>query len=175
FFLRTLEDDRPSRLACWALAVSMALNVLTKGLIGLVFPVGAIVLYLLLTGNLRHILRLRLISSVLIFLTVAAPWHIMAALRNPDQGPVRGFLWFYFINEHLLRYLNRRMPRDYDTVPLLLFWILTLVWLVPWTAFVPQALARVPRHWREWRARLDPRQEASLLFAIWGLLIVAFF
>jgi len=175
FFLRTLEDDRPSRLACWGLAVSMALNVLTKGLIGLVFPVGAIVLYLLLTGNLRHILRLRLISSVLIFLTVAAPWHIMAALRNPDQGPVRGFLWFYFVNEHFLRYLNKRMPRDYDTVPLLLFWILTLVWLMPWTFFVPQSLAQVPRRWRELRAQLSRQQKANLLFAIWGLLIVVFF
>jgi 4-amino-4-deoxy-L-arabinose transferase-like glycosyltransferase len=175
FFLRTLEEDRPSIFACWGLAVTVALNVLTKGLIGLVFPVGAIVLYLLLTGNLRHILRLRLVSSVLVFFAVAAPWHILAALRNPDQGPVRGFLWFYFVNEHFLRYLNKRMPRDYDTVPLLLFWILTLVWLMPWTFFVPQSLARIPHRWRELRSGLNPQQRANLLFAVWGLLIVLFF
>lgn len=175
FFLRTLEEDRPSIFACWGVAVSVALNVLTKGLIGLVFPVGAILLYLLLTGNLRHILRLRLVSSFLVFLAVAAPWHILAALRNPDQGPVRGFLWFYFVNEHFLRYLNKRMPRDYDTVPLLLFWILTLVWLVPWTFFVPQSLARIPHRWRELRSGLSPQQRANLLFAVWGLLIVLFF
>jgi 4-amino-4-deoxy-L-arabinose transferase-like glycosyltransferase len=175
FFLRTLEEDPPSLFSCWGLAVTMALNVLTKGLIGLVFPVGTIVLYLLLTGNLRHILRLRLISSFLVFLAVAAPWHILAALRNPDQGPVRGFLWFYFVNEHFLRYLNKRMPRDYDTVPVLLFWILTLVWLVPWTFFVPQALAKVPHRWRELRSRLNRQQRANLLFAIWGSLIVLFF
>jgi 4-amino-4-deoxy-L-arabinose transferase-like glycosyltransferase len=175
FFLRTLDENPPSRWACWGLAATAALNVLTKGLIGLVFPIGAIGLYLILTGNLRHLLRLRLVSSLLVFLAIAAPWHVMAALRNPDQGPVRGFLWFYFVNEHFLRYLNERMPRDYDTVPLVLFWLLTVVWLVPWAAFLPEAFGQVPRRWSELRARLDQRQRANLLFAIWGLLIVLFF
>ncbi len=62
-FLESLEQAKPSRGVCWGLAAVCALNVLTKGLIGLVFPVGAIGLYLLLTGNLRHLLRLRLVSS----------------------------------------------------------------------------------------------------------------
>src|SRR5205823_9296673 len=175
FFLRTLEEDPPSRFAYWGLAVTMALNVLTKGLIGLVFPIGTIVVFLFLAGNLRHLLRLRLVSSFLVFLAVAAPWHVLAALRNPDQGPVRGFLWFYFVNEHFLRYLNKRMPRDYDTVPLLLFWVLTVVWLIPWTSFLPQALTRIPHLWRELRSSMNQQQRANLLFAIWGLLIVLFF
>jgi len=175
FFLRMMEEDSPSRTACWGFAACAALNVMTKGLIGLVFPLGTIGIYLVLTGKLKHLPRFRLLSSTLVFFAIAAPWHIMAAIRNPDQGSVRGFLWFYFINEHLLRYLNRRMPRDYDTVPLLLFWILTLVWLVPWTAFVPQAMGSVPKKWREWRTGLDARQSANFLFAIWGILIVLFF
>jgi len=175
FFLRTLEEDPPSRISCWGFAACLALNVLTKGLIGLVFPLGTIGIYLILTGNLRLLLRCRLLSSTLVFLVIAAPWHILAAIRNPDQGSVRGFLWFYFINEHLLRYLNRRMPRDYDTIPLLLFWILTLVWLIPWTAFIPQALKSVPSRRREWRTQMSPQSRANLLFAIWGMLIVLFF
>jgi hypothetical protein len=56
-----------------------------------------------------------------------------------------------------------------------LFWILTLVWLMPWTFFVPQSLARIPHRWRELRSGLNPQQRANLLFAIWGLLIVLFF
>src|SRR5205823_14165600 len=56
FFLRSLEEATPSRATCWGFAAVCALNVLTKGLIGLVFPVGAIALYLILTGNLRHLL-----------------------------------------------------------------------------------------------------------------------
>jgi len=174
-FLKSIEEPTPSRWTCWGLAAVCALNVITKGLIGLVFPVGAIGLYLLLTGNLKHLLRLRLFSGALVFLAIAAPWHIVAALRNPAQGSARGFLWFYFVNEHILRFLNKRMPRDYDTVPLVLFWALLIVWLVPWSVFVPQALLEVPRRWRELRSRMSRQQRANLLFILWGLVIVGFF
>ena len=174
-FLESLEQERPSRWVCWGLAVVCALNVLTKGLIGLVFPAGAIGLYLLLTGNLKHLLRLRLVSSSVIFLAVAAPWHILAELENPAQGHVRGFLWFYFVNEHFLRFLNKRVPRDYDTVPFVLFWALLVIWLVPWSVFMPQALLDVPRHWREFRSQMTRRQRANLLFLLWNLVIVGFF
>ncbi len=173
-FLQTLDQQKPRRLTCWGIAVLCALNVLTKGLIGLVFPLGAIFLFLLLTGNLRYLLRLRLVSSTLVFLAVAVPWHWLAAVRNPPQGEIKGFLWFYFVNEHFLRYLNKRVPRDYDTVPFLLFWGLMLVWLFPWSAFLPQSLRAVP-----WRRRalqsLDRRGRATLLCALWALLILVFF
>ena len=174
-FLVSLEQQKPARWTCWGLAAMCALNVLTKGLIGLVFPIGAIGLYLLLTGNLRHLLKLRLLSSTLVFLVVAAPWHILAQLRNPAQGSVRGFLWFYFVNEHILRFLNRRVPRDYDKVPLLLFWALLVLWLIPWTVFLPQSLQEVPRRWREFRARMTRRQGAYLMFFLWNIVIVGFF
>jgi len=175
FFLISLEQKRPTRLVCWGLAAVCALNVLTKGLIGLVFPAGAIGAYLLLTGNLRHVFRLRLFSSAIVFFAVAAPWHILAALRNPPQGNMRGFLWFYFVNEHILRFLNKRMPRDYDTVPLLLFWALLVLWLIPWTVFLPQSLREIPRRWRQLRERMSRRQCAYLLFFLWNLVIVGFF
>lgn len=141
-FLRTLDEPTPSRLACWGLAVVCALNVLTKGLIGLVFPIATITLYLLITRNLSHLFKMRPLSSSFVFLLVAAPWHVLAGLRNPTQGTVRGFFWFYFVNEHFLRYLNKRVPRDYGTVPLWAFWGLLLIWLFPWSSFLPQALAR---------------------------------
>jgi 4-amino-4-deoxy-L-arabinose transferase-like glycosyltransferase len=175
FFLRSLEEDPPSRLTCWGFAVTCALNVLTKGLIGLVFPAGAIGLYLLLTGNLKHVLRLRLVSSTIVFFVIAAPWHILAAIRNPAQGSVRGFLWFYFINEHLNRFLNKRVPPGYDTVPLLIFWGLLLAWLLPWSVFLPQALRDVPVRWRDLRSRLDRRQRSNLFFFLWAFVIVGFF
>ena len=177
-FLRSLEQEQPSRPVCWGLAATCALNVLTKGLIGLVFPLGAIGLFLLLTGSLRRLLRMHLISSTLVFLVIAAPWHILAALRNPPAGQARGFLWFYFINEHLMRFLGKRVPPGYDTAPLLLFWVLLVVWLIPWSVFLPQALGGVP-HWRELGsnagAGLDSRRRANLLFLLWALVIVGFF
>ena len=174
FFLRSLQEENPSRLTCWGFATTCALSVLTKSLIGLVFPFAAIGLFLLLTRNLRHLLKLRLVSSSIVFLAIAAPWHILAAVRNPAQGAVRGFLWFYFVNEQFMRYVNKRVPPGYDTVPLFIFWGLLLVWMIPWTVFLPEAVGEIPR-WKELRSRLDVRQQANLLFALWALVIVGFF
>src|SRR5215813_906373 len=179
FFLTTLEQaeagQKPSRWLCWGIAATMALNVLTKGLIGLAFPVGTMVLFLLLTGRLRHLLKLRLLSSFLVFLAIAAPWHLLAGFRNPAQGQAKGFFWFYFVNEHFLRYLKKRYPADYDTVPLWLFWGLNLVWLMPWTAFLVQAVRHVPWRTRQWRDGMSRREQGTLLFALWILIVLVFF
>jgi 4-amino-4-deoxy-L-arabinose transferase-like glycosyltransferase len=178
-FLTTLEQadagKEPSRWACWGIAATMALNVLTKGLIGLVFPIGTIFLFLLFTGKLRHLLRLRLLSSFIGFLVIAAPWHVLAGIRNPAQGDARGFFWFYFVNEHFLRYLNKRYPADYDTVPIVLFWGLMLLWLMPWTAFIVQALRQIPIKVRRWRSGLSEQERGTLLFALWAFIILLFF
>jgi 4-amino-4-deoxy-L-arabinose transferase-like glycosyltransferase len=179
FFQTTLEQadaqQKPSRWLCWGIAATMALNVLTKGLIGLVFPVGTMVLFLLLTGRLSHLLKLRLLSSFLVFLAIAAPWHLLAGFRNPAQGQAKGFFWFYFVNEHFLRYLKKRYPADYDTVPLGLFWGLNLLWLMPWTVFIVQAIRQVPLRVRAWRAGLSRQEHGTLLFALWILLVLVFF
>jgi 4-amino-4-deoxy-L-arabinose transferase-like glycosyltransferase len=174
FFLRSLEEEKPSLLSCWGFAAAAALNVLTKGLIGVVFPLGIVVVYLFLTRDLRHLLKMRLISSFLVFMAIAAPWHIIAGINNPAAGQSRGFFWFYFVNEHFLRYLNKRIPKDYDTVPFSIFWGALLVWLGPWTMFMFKALARVPHKWNEF-TNLDRRGRATLLAAIWAALIFGFF
>jgi 4-amino-4-deoxy-L-arabinose transferase-like glycosyltransferase len=174
FFLRSLEEDPPTRLTCWGFAAACALNVLTKGLIGLVFPIATIGVYLLLTRNLRHLAKLRIFSSVVVCFVLAAPWHILAAIRNPAQGQARGFLWFYFVNEHIMRFLNKRVPPGYDTVPLVLFWALLVLWLVPWAVFLPQALRDIPLRLGQ-LASLDRRKKANLLFFLWALMILLFF
>jgi len=175
FFLRTLDEEPPSRLACWGFAAAAALDVLTKGLIGIVFPVAIAGLYVILTGRLKHLRRMRLVSSTLVLLVIAAPWHIAAAIENPPAGQARGFLWFYFVNEHFLRYLGKRIPHDYDTVPLLVFWGLLFVWLFPWSAFLPQSLKVVPHRWRELRGKMTRQQSIALLCAIWTAVIMLFF
>jgi hypothetical protein len=89
--------------------------------------------------------RLKIGLTVAIALAIAAPWHLLAISRNPPHfvfslhggpGEYRGFFWFYFFNEHILRFLNLRYPRDYNTVPRLWFWVLNLVWLFPWSAYL---------------------------------------
>jgi 4-amino-4-deoxy-L-arabinose transferase-like glycosyltransferase len=173
FFLIGLGQERPSRLACWGLAATAALNVLTKGLIGIVFPAAIIFVYLLLARNLRHLPRMRLFSSLLVFLAIAAPWHVLAAIRNPAAGQSKGFLWFYFVNEHFKRYLGTRYPKDYDTVPLAIFWGLVLVWLVPWSAFLPQAVMNGVKRRRQETS--DDQNRALLLCMVWATVILVFF
>jgi 4-amino-4-deoxy-L-arabinose transferase-like glycosyltransferase len=172
---RSLHEEKPSLLLCAGLGVVTALDVLTKGLIGLVFPVGIFLVYVLVTGNYRQILRLRPIFTSLIFFIVAAPWHAFASLRNPAQGESKGFFWFYFINDQINRYLNRRIPHDYNKVPFLLFWGLILVWLFPWSPYVIAGLRQVPLRWKEWREQLSAEKRAALLLAIWALVILGFF
>ena len=116
-----------------------------------------------------------ILAVVLVFLVLAAPWHILAAIRNPPQGQARGFLWFYFVNEHIMRFLNKRVPPGYDTVPLLLFWAFLVLWLVPWAVFLPQALKNVPLRWRLLSSPLERRSKANLLFFLWTLVILLFF
>ena len=175
FFFLSLRYEKPPWWVCWGFAAACAMNVLTKSLIGLVFPLGIVLIYLLLTKNLRHLLKMRPASSILLFLAIAAPWHILAARANPPQGAVKGFLWFYFVNEQFYRYLGKRVPPGYDTVPLLIFWGLTLLWIAPWLAFLPQSLKSIPWRWQQLRAALSPKQQANLLFAIWAVVIVGFF
>jgi 4-amino-4-deoxy-L-arabinose transferase-like glycosyltransferase len=176
---RAESEAQPPRKLCWLFAVACALNILTKGLIGIVFPVAIVLLTLLVTRGLRATLsRLRsfhLLSSTALFLLLSVPWHVLAALANPAQGHpgnltfanghftvplptdgnVHGWAWFYFVNEQVLRYLNLRVPRDYDTVPLWLFLGLIFVWLLPWSAFLPQALAKsLPFRDRTFRTRI---------------------
>jgi 4-amino-4-deoxy-L-arabinose transferase-like glycosyltransferase len=174
-FLDGWQSGRPSLLSCWGIAAVIALNVLTKSLIGIVFPCGIIFIFLLLARDLRHILKMHLISSTLVFLLVAAPWHILAALRNPPAGQAKGFLWFYFVNEQFLRYLGKRYPVDYDTVPILLFYGLILIWFLPWSSFLPQALAQVRlRLPRNAGVRRSP-EAALLLCFLWPAVILLFF
>ena len=174
-FWRGLEEPQPSRLLCWSIGVVTALDVLTKGLIGLAFPIGIIVGYLLITRNLRHLLKLRLVSTTIVFLAVAAPWHVLATLRNPPVGEAKGFFWFYFINDQIYRYLNLRVPRDYDKVPLLVFWGLLLVWTFPWSFAVVKSLKQVPLRIRDWGGKLDKPSRAALLLAVWAAFVLVFF
>ena len=174
-FWRTLEEPQPSRLLCWSIGVITALDVLTKGLIGLAFPIGIIGGYLLITRNLRHLLKMRLVSTTIVFLVVGAPWHVLATLRNPPIGEAKGFFWFYFINDQILRYLNLRVPRDYDKVPLLLFWGLLLVWTFPWSFAVVKSLQQVPLGVRDWGGKLDKPSRGTLLMAVWAAFVLVFF
>lgn len=166
----------------WAMLMwtSLGTGLLLKGLIAIVFPVAAGALYLAITHQLflrRTWSRMYPLPGVVLLAAIALPWHVLATIRNPpyfdftmhgERGSYHGFFWFYFINEHLLRYLGRRYPRDYNTVPRLYFWLFHLIWLFPWSLYLPAV------------AKLDfkPRDRAGrtrLLALCWIGFVLLFF
>ena len=147
FFLTALEPQAPA-WRWYAAYAMMALGVLTKGLIALVFTCGAAFFFLLITGEWRRWREFRLLSGLALFLAIAAPWHILAGLRNPGTADHHGFLWFYFVNEHFLRFLGKRYPRDYNKLPAALYWSLHLVWLFPWSFYLPAVVRSAIEQWR---------------------------
>jgi 4-amino-4-deoxy-L-arabinose transferase-like glycosyltransferase len=169
-FLTALEDRKPNRL--YIAYASLALALLAKGLIAPVFFGAAVVPYLLITGDWRRWREFRLGTGLLLFFAIGAPWHVMAALRNPDHGQpvgnvpsfghVHGFLYFYFINEHFLRFLGKRYPHDYNKQPGWVFWVGHLAWLFPWCLFFPAAVSRLWARRHVFLAALSPEKTNTL-------------
>jgi 4-amino-4-deoxy-L-arabinose transferase-like glycosyltransferase len=181
----TLSSHQPQSalIPCLAFAAVMALNVLTKGLIGLVFPIGFVLLYLLITKQIHLLLKLHLLASTAVFLALAAPWHILAALRNPaiplpsglGLPATGGWAWFYLYNEHVARFLSKRIPHDYGLTPVWLFWLYLAIWIMPWAIFLPSAIADQIRTLRNRALSTTREHEASLSLLLWALLVLGFF
>lgn len=171
------EKPAPWALTAWA---AIGAGLLLKGLIAAVFPVGIALLYLVFSGEWRRAQawrQLRILPGIGLMLLIAAPWHILATLRNPpyfdftmhsESGSYRGFFWFYFFNEHILRFLNLRYPRDYDTVPRSLFWLFHLLWFFPFSAFFVRA-AGLPYRGKDRASRM------RLLALCWIAMVMGFF
>jgi 4-amino-4-deoxy-L-arabinose transferase-like glycosyltransferase len=193
-------------LPCLAFAAVMALNVVTKGLIGLVFPIAFVLLYLAITKQLHLLFKLHVLESTAVFLLIAAPWHILAALRNPaiplptgtGLPATGGWAWFYLYNEHIARFLSKRIPHDYGQTPIWLFWSFTVLWIMPWAAFLPTSISGHIRSLRGKQASLvahnrdtppetiaDKQQsaiaaiqrnrQATLTLVLWVAVVLGFF
>ena len=108
-----------------------ALAFLAKGLIGIVFPFAIIILWLSLSGRWRDILKLFSPAGIMIFFTVAGPWLVLVQRENKD------FLWFFFVQEHFLRYtttIHDKKEPFYFYIPII------LAGTMPWCAFLLKAM-----------------------------------
>jgi 4-amino-4-deoxy-L-arabinose transferase-like glycosyltransferase len=167
-FLRAWTGTLEPRWGYWGTAALLGLAMLTRSLPGVVFPVAILTLFVLLTGETRRWREFHVVSSTVIFLAIALPWHLIAALRTPR------FFWFYFLNEQVFRALGWRYPADYEAVPLLLWLAAHLVWFFPWSLFLPYAVRECPPP-RTWRKGLDAACQARLFLFIWTGFILLFF
>ncbi len=155
------KDQRRARRALFGLHVASAAAVMLKGLIGLVLPGGAILLFLLVSGRWRLLPKLFSPLPLLLFLALTVPWHVLLAEREPS------FLNFYFVHEHLQRFLStehRRQGSSLYSVAVLLGGFL------PWTGFFGRLAGTWPGHLAAWRER-----KAEGFLWIWSILVFAFF
>jgi len=150
------ESQRTTlNLLGWA---SLALAVLSKGLIGLVFPAMTLVVFMLWERDWSILRRMSLGWGLLIVLLIAAPWFIAISLRHPD------FFDYFFIRQQFSRYLANTFDRDR---PWWFFMPVVLAGLFPWAAFLPFSRGG----WRSIYAGM--RSERFLL--CWIVLIFIFF
>jgi 4-amino-4-deoxy-L-arabinose transferase-like glycosyltransferase len=143
---------------CWA---SMALAVLSKGLIGVILPGAVLVLYSLITRDWALWKRLSLPSGLVVFFAIATPWFVLVQQRNPE------FLNFFFIVQQFDRYLT---PAQNRPGPVYYFVGVLLVGFLPW----------LPLAWQSVRSALAlPRQlngfAPGKLLIVWSAFIFVFF
>jgi len=164
-FLEWYSNESNSLVPALLFYASLAAAVLTKSLIGLVFPAATIGLFLFGARDFSRLRRCHFWKGLLLFLALTLPWHVLAVQRNP------GFLWHFFVNEQFLRFVGKRQPVDYESISLLIFWLLVLLWLFPWSAFFPairHLLHRPDRH----GIRNSP---ALWLCVSWAVVVLIFF
>jgi len=137
-----------------------ALAVLTKGLIGIVFPTGIIIIYLAKTRRWNLLKEMRLARGIGIFLAVTVPWFALVSLRNPE------FAHFFFIHEHFERYLTKIHGR-YQ--PFWFFIPILLLTMLPWSFYGVRAIMRA------WGERRNQDGERLMFLLIWAAFIFLFF
>ncbi|MCL6467361.1 MAG: glycosyltransferase family 39 protein, partial [Ralstonia sp.] len=155
----TRAQQRGWMWACWA---SMALAVLSKGLIGVVLPGFVLVVYTLIARDWALWKRLHLVTGLIIFFTVGAPWFVLISMRNPE------FAWFFFVHEHFQRFTSTVHNRN---APLWYFVPLLVAGFLPWLAQLPGAARLAFARGETATNGFRP----TLMLGLWAILIFAFF
>jgi 4-amino-4-deoxy-L-arabinose transferase-like glycosyltransferase len=153
------EDERRRwMLLAWA---GMALAVLSKGLIGIVFPAAAIFLHCLVNRDWRLLAKLEWLRGAALFLLIAAPWFVLVSMANPE------FPQFFFVHEHFERFLTKAHRRE---EPWWYFWPILFAGFLPW--MLTLAPAAIDGWRRDAGAGAFPWRRFALL---WSGFILAFF
>jgi len=154
-------SDVAARRWMWVAWAAAALGVLTKGLVAAAIPAAVLVVYTVLARDVSPWRRLELTRGLPLFLLIAVPWYALAASRLPN------FLEFFFVHEHLARYLTPSADREE------VWWFFVAVFLlgsVPWTV---SAVRVVALGWRPGvlRGEFDHRR----FLWVWVVFVVGFF
>lgn len=163
FLLSVRERDGWKRSGyLYGFYIFSALAVLTKGLIGIAIPAIVIGSWMAIMREWRLVRNMRLLSGIVVFIVIVAPWHVIVSRENPE------FFNFYFIHEHFQRYLTT-VHHHYK--PFWFFMPVLLLGLFPWSVFIYHSIKfNMPRNWGD---RLQHRETLFLL--LWAGIVFIFF
>jgi 4-amino-4-deoxy-L-arabinose transferase-like glycosyltransferase len=150
------------RLLFYGLYAAAALATLAKGLIGFVLPGAVMFLWLLIFDQWKRLRPFHLPTGLLLFLAVAAPWHLAVASRNPSWAH------FYFVHEHWERFTTTEHGR---VGPWWYFVPVVILGLFPWIGFLQPALgSALAGGWSRRRENAD-----AWFLVVWAAFIFLFF
>lgn len=166
---------------CWYFAYFfMALSVLAKGLIGIIIPAMVVFLCFLAFRKVKELFKpINIIPGIIIFLLVAAPWHILVYKAH-------GMAWFndYIVKHHFARFIDSSMGLGRKQ-PFLFYVPIVLMGVMPWTiSFISQILRGIKSAFKNYKAAKsikvwftsDTNDKKIILFAvIYALSTLIFF
>jgi len=147
-------------LALWG--ALLGAGVLAKGPAAVILAGGAIGIWALVTSNWRATFRLAHPVAIAAFCAVALPWYALCARRNPD------FLRVFIFQHNFERYWT---PLFRHQQPFWFFGPITILALLPWSAFLIGAAQEAMRLWREKTWTNSP----GFFVACWAVFPVVFF
>ena len=159
FLFAQQADRKNSRCWMWLMWTSLALAVLSKGLVAIVLCGGTLVIYTVVNRDIAPWKRLAPISGLALFLLISAPWFYAVSVANPE------FAHFFFIHEHFERFLTKTHHRYQPD------WYFILIYAIgafPWTFLMLHALAK------SWRREAGTFQTQRFI-ALWVTVTFVFF
>jgi 4-amino-4-deoxy-L-arabinose transferase-like glycosyltransferase len=145
--------------------IACALALLSKGLVGIVLPGGAIALYILLKRDWGLLRKMKLASGAALFLVIGAPWFIALSIIDPH------FAHFFFVQEHFERFTTKmhgRYQPAWYFIPILAFGIAP--WLLPFFMAVKNCFEEAKE-----KQGKGSEFDSALFLALWSALVFVFF
>ncbi|MBA2654852.1 MAG: glycosyltransferase family 39 protein [Gammaproteobacteria bacterium] len=107
--------------------VFFALAFLTKGMLALLIPLIGMLFLLSMQVSSKKMLACLDVVGISLLGAIIIPWHYLAMHQQA------GFIWDYFVNEQVFRFLGERTPNDYHTGPIYFYIPNILLYLFPWS------------------------------------------
>lgn len=163
FITGVFREGKSRQYFLFAAYFAAACAFLTKGMIGIVFPIMIIGSWILLTGRWALLLRMNIITGLLLFAALTIPWYYFAQAANPQ------FLHYFFVTQQVSRFLSA--GEFNNPIPFWFYIPIILIGFFPWTAFLFQSLNQFIR--ATWQNRLAHQKELYLL--LWFAIVLVFF